>query len=266
MPPSDRAPGARLAAAALTASGGSCTPQELRSRSPRPRRRDGDESAFERWLARQTERVDPFMAFLGIVFALIAAFQLADPDLSSGWARALDVGALVIWGVFLLDFVANLLAAPSALRYLRRNWLAVAMLLVPALRLLRLGALLRLGRALPAARVVSTSYRATGVARQLLRSRAGFLAGVAVVVTLALAQLVWLLERDHGTFPGFGDALLWAASTVIAMQGDPVPESSVGRLLMLVGFVVGLVLVATLAGTVGAYLLEERRERAEAAG
>jgi voltage-gated potassium channel len=138
--------------------------------------------------------------------------------------RALDVSALVIWAVFLLDFAANLLAAPSALRYLRRNWLSAAMLLVPALRLLRLAALLRLGRALPAARVVSNFYRATGVARQLLRSPTAFLAGIAVVVTLALGQLIWLLERDHGTFAGFGDALMWAASTVIAMQGDPCRE------------------------------------------
>jgi voltage-gated potassium channel len=264
MPPADRPSGARLATAALRASGGSCTTGELRASAPRPRRGDGDESAFERWLARQTERLDPFMAFLGIVFALVAAFQLAEPGLSSGWARALDVGTLVIWGVFLLDFAAKLVAAPSATRFLRRHWLGVVMLLVPALRLLRIGALLRLGRALPAARVVSTSYRATGVARQLFRSRTSFLAGVAAVVTLAVAELAWLVERDHGTFPGFGDALLWAATTVIAMQGDPVPESLVGRLVMLAGFAVGLVLVATLAGTVGAYLLEERRERAEA--
>ena len=138
------------------------------------------------------------------------------------------------------------------------------MLLVPTLRLLRFAALLRIGRALPAARVVSTSYRATGVARRLLRSRASFLGAVAAVGTLALAELAWLAERGHGTFESFGDALLWAAGAVVATQGDPVPATPVGRLLMLAGFAVGLVLVATLAGTVGAYLLEERRERAEA--
>ena len=45
------------------------------------------------------------------------------------------------------------------------------------------------------------------------------------------------------------------------MQGDPVPASVGGRLVMLACFGVGLVLIASLAGTVGAYLLEERRER-----
>ncbi len=255
-----------LAARTLQRSGGLGSVEELGLPGRRPARRDRDEPGFERWLARQTERSDPFMAFFGVIFALLAAFQLADPDLSPTWSRIVDAATWAIWGVFLLDFAAKLVAAPSTVRFLRRNWLSVLMLLVPALRLLRFGALLRIGRALPAARVVSTSYRAAGVARELLRSRTSFLAAVACVACLAVAELAWLAERGRGTFASFGDALLWAAITVVAMQGDPVPETAPGRLVMLLGFGVGLVLVATLAGTVGAYLLEERRERAERDG
>ncbi|MDP8968814.1 MAG: hypothetical protein M3N04_09460 [Actinomycetota bacterium] len=253
-----------LTRAALTRSGGFCSPEDDRAGRPcRPARRERDEAGYERWLARQTERLDPLMAFLGIIFTLLTAFQLADPQLSAGWSRGLDGAMWALWGAFVVDFLAKLLVAPSATRFLRRHWLAVLMLLIPTLRLLRFGALLRIGRALPAARVVSSSYRATGVARQLLRSRASFLGAVAAVVTLAIAELAWLAERGHNTFETFGDALLWAAGAVIAAQGDPVPETVAAQLAMLAGFAVGLVLVATLAGTVGAYLLEERRERSE---
>ena len=252
--------GARLSHATLRSSGGLCGPQDA---ARRPARRERDEAGYERWLARQTERLDPLMALLGILFTLLVAFQLADPGLSPGWGRALDAAVWVLWAIFVVDFVARIVAAPSATRFLRRHWLAALMLLVPTLRLLRFGALLRIGRALPVARVASTSYRATGVARNLLRSRTGFLGGLAAVVTLAVAELAWLAERGRGTFDTFGDALLWAASTVVATQGDPVPVSALGRLLMLAGFAVGLVLVASLAGTVGAYLLEERQEQAE---
>jgi voltage-gated potassium channel len=229
----------------------------------RPRRAERDEAGYERWLARRTERLDPFMAWLGIVFACLAAFQLAGPGLSRPWARALDVATWGIWGVFVVDFLARLVAAPSTLGFLRRHWLALLMLLVPTLRVLRFGALLRLGRALPAARVVSSSYRVSGVARGLLRSRTGYLAALATVATLAVAELAWLAERGHATFPSFGDALIWSLSTVVGMQGDPLPSSAAGRLVMLAGFAVGLVLIASLAGTVGAYLLEDRQERAE---
>lgn len=249
-----------LAERALRHSGGTC---EDAAAPRRPRRAERDEAAFERWAARQSERLDPLMSFLGIVFALLAAFQLAEPDLSGGWARAFDVSTWTIWAVFVLDFLAKLVLAPSPLGFLRRHWIAILMLVVPTLRLLRLGALLRLGRALPAARVVSTSYRATGVARRLVRSRASFLGAVAAIATLAAAELIWLAERGHRTFANFGDALIWAAAAVLALQADPSPATTAGRLVMLGAFAVGLVLVATLAGTVGAYLLEERRERME---
>jgi voltage-gated potassium channel len=251
----------RVAAALLAASGGVASEAGLGGRRVRPRQRSVDAADYEEWLAHATERLDPMMAFLGIVFALLAMFELAGPGLSQSWLRVVEVATWAIWAAFVIDFVARLIAAPSAWRFLRHHWLALLMLAVPTLRVLRFGVLLRLGRALPAARVVSTSYRATGVARTLLRSRAAYLGAVAAVVTLAVAELAWLAERGTTTFTGFGDALLWAASTVIAMQGDPVPQTAFGRIVMLAGFAVGLVLVATLAGTVGAFLLEDHRER-----
>ena len=254
----------RLTAATVDRSGGLCAAEDRAVAPPRPPRGARDEAGYERWLARQTERLDPLMAFLSVAFTLLVAFQLADPRLSTGWARGIDLTTWVLWGVFVIEFLARLIAAPSATRFLRRRWLSALMLLVPTLRLLRFAALLRLGRALPAARVVTTSYRATGVARKLLTSRAGFLGGAAAIATLAAAQLAWLAERSHDTFGTFGDALLWAATSVVAMQGDPVPESALGRIVMLAAFAVGLVVIATLAGTVGAYLLEDRRERADA--
>jgi voltage-gated potassium channel len=252
----------RVATTTLGVSGGLCN-DDRRGTTPCPARSGHDEPAFERWLAQRTERLDPIMAFLGIVFALVTVFELADPGVSPGWQQALSVTTWAIWALFVVDFVAKVVAAPSTFRFLRRHWLAILMLLIPTLRVLRLGALLRLGRALPAARVLSTSYRATGVARQLLRSRTSYLAAIGAVATLAVAQLAWLAERDHDTFETFGDALLWSGATVIAMQGDPVPETAFGGVVMLSGFAVGLVLIASLAGIVGAYLLEDRRERAE---
>jgi hypothetical protein len=47
---------------------------------------------------------------------------------------------------------------------------------------------------------------------------------------------------------------------VLALQADPVPASAGARVVMLLGFGFGLVIVASLAGTVGAYLVEERRD------
>jgi len=85
------------------------------------------------------------------------------------------------------------------------------------------------------------------------------------VVSVAVAELAFLFERDRSdpAFDSFGDAFLWSLATVLALQADPVPGSVGGRLAMLAGFLFGLVVVASLAGTVGAFLVEERRERVE---
>jgi protein-S-isoprenylcysteine O-methyltransferase Ste14 len=59
-------------------------------------------------------------------------------------------------------------------------------------------------------------------------------------------------------------ALLWATAVVIAAQGDPVPESVGGHLVMLAGFAWAVVVFGTVAGSLGAFFVDERRERQEA--
>lgn len=220
---------------------------------------------FESRLAELTERVDPFMAWLGVVFALLVGYELA-VDLGPTSSRVLEVAGWVIWAAFALELIAELWLAPHRLRFLRRHWLRVLMVAVPTLRVLRFVRLLRLGRALPAARVVSSSYRTAGTARRLVRSRLGYLAALSGVVAVAVAELAYLFERSEprGAFSSFGDAIVWAFSAVIAMQADPVPRSTGARLAMLGAFAFGLAVVASLAGALGAFFVEERRERAEA--
>jgi voltage-gated potassium channel len=209
-----------------------------------------------------TERLDPLMAWLGVVFALLVGYALA-VETSARTARTLEILGWAIWAVFLLEFAAKLSLAPDRLRFLRAHWLQALMLVLPTLRLASFLRLLRLGRALPATRILSSSYRAAGTARALLRSRLGYIAALTVVVGIALAELVYLFERDEraSQLDSFADAISWSFSVVIALQGDPVPTSAAGRAAMLLGFMFGLVIVASLAGTVGAFLVEERRER-----
>jgi voltage-gated potassium channel len=229
--------------------------------------RRGDEDSFEHWLASATERADPTMAWLGLLFALLVGYELA-VDLSPAAARTLEIAGWTIWAVFVAEFAAKLWLAPRRARFVRRHWVQALALIVPTLRALRFLRLVRLGRALPSARVLSSSYRTVGSARALLSSRLGYLGAIGVVVTVAAAELAFLFERDTArpAFDSFGDAVLWASSVVLALQGDPVPTSTGGRLVMLAGFAFGLVLIASLAGTLGAFLIEgghERRSRQE---
>ena len=214
-------------------------------------------------LERLAERLDPFMAWLGVVFALLVGYEIA-VELTPGTAATVRAVGWAIWAVFLAEFLLRLWLAPARLRFVGEHWFQVLTLAVPTLRFLRFLRLLRLGRALPAARVASASYRSIGTARRVARSRLGYVAGISSVVVVAIAELAYLFERDRedGAFESFGDALLWAAATVFGQQADPVPASVGGRIAMIAGFVLGIGVVATVAATLGAWFIDDRRERA----
>lgn len=234
-------------------------------RAPLPPRWERTESEFDDWAAWALERADPFMAWLGILFALLVGFEIA-VELDGTAALAVEIAGWAIWGAFAIELAVDLWLAPNRLRYLRTHWWQPLLLALPTLRVLRFARLARLGRALPAGRVVSSSYRALGTARYLLRSRLAYLGALSVVITIAVAELAYIFEheRSDSVFASFGDSLIWAVAAVLALQADPVPSSTGGRLTMLLAFAAGLVVVASLAGVVGAYLVDERRERAEA--
>lgn len=223
-----------------------------------------EEREFEAWLRRATERADPLMAWLGVLFALLIGYEIA-VDLTPAASRTLQIAGWAIWGAFALEFASKLWLAPSRRRFLRRHLIQAAGLLVPFLRVLRFLRLVRIGRALPAGRVVAASYRTAGSARVIFRSRLGYLAALSTVATIALAELAYLFERDarEGIFTSFGDAVVWSAAVIIALSADPRPVSTGAEVAMLAGFVFGLVVIASLAGTLGAFFLDSRAEPGE---
>lgn len=101
------------------------------------------------------------MAWLGVLFALLVGFELAVP-VSPATAYGLTVVGWVIWGVFVVEYVLALYVAENRLRFVRTHWLTALGLIIPTLRVFRFLRLLRIGRALPVARVLSSSYRAAG--------------------------------------------------------------------------------------------------------
>ncbi len=236
-----------------------------KSRTSVPRRIES-ESAFEQWLEFVSERSDPFMTFLGVLFALLVGYELA-VDLRPETARVISFIGWTIWALFLAEFLVELYLAPRRLRFVRRHWFRVIRIVIPTLRLLSFVRLLRVGRALPAARVLSSSYRVSGAAAKVFRSRLGYLAALTVIAIVAVAELAFVFERDGpsgGVFDHLGEAFLWSAGVVVGQQGDPVPLTAGARLAMVAGFAFGVVVLASLAGALGALFVEQRNERAAA--
>lgn len=151
----------------------------------------------ERWNALRDleEWLQTPMMFLSFIWLLLVIVELV-----WGTTRVLEVFGTAIWIAFVVEFTIRLAFAPEKGYFLRRNWLTVIALVVPAFRLLRGLRFLRLARAARGfrlVRIVGTANRGMNALRTSL-SRRGL--GYAVVLTVLITALGagrvrWLLGR-----------------------------------------------------------------------
>ncbi len=187
----------------------------------------------------------------GVVFLLLVlAETVSDPEGLVG--SIFSITSWALWALFVFEFVLRLVIAPSTSTFLKRNWWQLFFLLVPALRFVRA---LRVLRAARVGRVLSSAVRSSRTAGRKLSSRLAALGVVTIVVILASSQLLFEL----GDYDVYGSALDDAALATIA--GEPFfPEQAVLRVLQVVVISYSVVVFATLAGTVGAFLLERNED------
>jgi voltage-gated potassium channel len=81
-----------------------------------------------------------------MLFLAFAWLALLVVELVWGESRSFEILGTVIWMIFIFDFVVEFILAPRKTAYLRRNWLTVISLLVPALRIFRIFRVMRLLR------------------------------------------------------------------------------------------------------------------------
>lgn len=213
---------------------------------------DAPASVREAWAEQLLDRLTPFMSALSVVFLLVVLGEQFAPA-GSAIARGLTVGGWLLWVVFCVEFGVRLVVAPHRGRFLRRNWWQVLFLVLPFLRFLRL---VRAVRLLRTGRVMSSAVRSTRTASNLLGGRMAWLAVVSAITILSTSQLLYAFSG----FADYGDALHAAALATIA--GEPLGrDDSFARLLDVVLATYSVVVFATLAGSFGAFFLEQRPAR-----
>lgn len=221
-----------------------------------PRLRDRPASEREALASRIGARMDGPMTGLGLIFLmLVLAETLVRPQGALG--LAFSIASWVLWAAFVAEFILRATVAPSATRFLKRNWWQLIFLLLPFLRFARVLGRLRLGRV---GRVISSGVRTGRSARVALSSRLGWLAAVTVIVILAASQITF----DLGESTEYGTALYEAAMATIV--GQPIPtRSDPVRVINVILGLYSVVVFAALAATLGAFFLDGTRERERAA-
>ena len=161
-------------------------------------------------------------------------------DLTRGLSPLLDRAAQVIWAIFVLQFIVELVIAPSRRVFLRRQWLTILALALPPLRLLRVARVARViqgaraARGLRLLRVITTANRGMrALGASMGRRGAGYVAAVSLIVLFASAAGMLAFERDSPgtTLTSYGTALWWTAMVLTTMGTDFWPQTPEGRLL-----------------------------------
>ena len=187
------------------------------------------------------------MILLGFAWLALLIVELID-----GLPRVLEHLSLVIWGLFILDFLLKFILAPAKKIFLRNNWLTAISLLIPALRVFRIVRLFRVIRGIRLVKVVGSLNRSMrSLAAAMSRRGFGYVMALTTIVTLGGAAGMFALEKENEGFANFGLALWWTAMRVITAGSDFWPVTPEGRtlafLLSLFGYAVFGYVTATLA-------------------
>ncbi|WP_067829603.1 potassium channel family protein [Nocardia inohanensis] len=199
------------------------------------------------------------LAVLAVLFLGSYAWQVLDHGLHPAfevWLRRLDV---LIWVLFVADYLVRLRLSTARMRFVRRNWLDLVMIAIPPLRPLRL---LR-----AAVLVVDAVDRQT---RFQARTRMSVFVGVTSVLLMLLCSLA-MYDAERGapgsTIQNFGDATWWSVVSVTTVgYGDFYPVTVEGRLVALVLLTFGIALISFAIGTTTSWVVEKLKSLDAEAG
>jgi voltage-gated potassium channel len=205
-------------------------------------------------LQRYEERSSTPLLMLAIGFITVYAIPIIDTGLPHGLRVVFSTAAGGIWLVFAADLMARVALAERRWRYLANHPIDVLIVVLPALRPLRVLRVFTAGQALisRAGRFsIGRTTRAIGTAAALL------------VFIAAVAELDAERNVPGANIHGFGDALWWAATTVTTVgYGDRYPVSDAGRLVAAGLMLVGISLLGVVTASVAAWFVSLTRTAA----
>ena len=214
---------------------------------------------MERW--RTLKQLDDWlrtpMLLLSLAWLVIVVIEL-----TMGSTALLVTLGTAIWIVFIAEFVVRFTLAPAKRPFLKRNWLTLIALVVPALRLFRAFAVLRAARALRGVRlvrIVGTANRSMNALRATLRRRQfGYVGGLtALVLALGAAGMLSFEPAGEveGGFADYWDALWWTGMLLTTIGSQFWPATVEGRVLALLLSLYGLGVLGYLTATIASFFI-----------
>ncbi len=192
---------------------------------------------------------------LAVLFVVAYAWRVLGVGLPSWASTLLDAVTLVVWPVFLLDYLVRLGLAEHRWAFVRRNWIDGLAVLLPLLRPLRVLSLVRVARVIDRRLTSSLHGRV-----------AGYVTATSSLVVFMAALAVLDAERGapDATIAGFPDAVWWALTTITTVgYGDEYPVTAEGRFVAVLLMVAGIALLGVVTAAVAAWFVNRVADAAQ---
>ncbi len=220
-----------------------------------------------RLLVQLEQMLERPMIVLSLVWVALVAVEFAQ-----GLTRPVEIAGLVIWGLFAFDFLLKLVIAPRKRTFLRRNWITLLSLLLPALRLARLGRAFRAARVMRGvrfAKFLGTVNRGMRALRRSMRRHGfGYVVTLTLLVMFSAAAGMMAFEREgpnRAVFETYSSSLWWTAMLMTSLGSEYWPKTGGGRALTLVIALYSFAVFGYITATLASFFIdrndEERRER-----
>lgn len=200
------------------------------------------EKAVQRWEQRSTIP----LAILGLVYLGLYAIEVLGDAKEVMLFDILLVSDL-IWGIFIVDFVARFVLHENKKKFLKQNVIELIGLLLPFFRAFRM------------LRVVIALGFLTRAAKSL-QGRINIYIGVILPILVFTCSL-GVYEAEHNTagatITNYGDALWWAFVTITTIgYGDYYPITFEGRAIAVLLMLSGLALVSVITVSFASWFLD----------
>lgn len=201
------------------------------------------------------------LAFVWLVLIVV--------ELTAGLSPVLETLNVVIWALFVLQFLIEFIIAPRKVAYLRQNWLTAISLVLPALRIVRIARVVRAMRAargVRLVRVISSANRGMRTLGRVMGRRGlSYVPALTLLVNLLGAAGILAFERESigGGIDGYGSALWWTAMTLTTMGADFFPLTPEGRLLGLLLAIYGFAVFGYVTASIASFFVARDAEEGD---
>jgi voltage-gated potassium channel len=195
---------------------------------------------------------------LSVLFIAVYAWPILDPGMHPFWRDACELGDIVIWALFCIEYLVRLFLSKRKSWFVRTHWFDLAVLVLPVLRPLRA---LRLLNAL---RVINRHAAAWTRGRLAV-----YVIAATVLIVLVASLSVLEAERGHpnSTIETYPQALWWAVCTITTVgYGDLYPATLEGRLVALALMIGGLGLIGFTTGSLASWIVDRVSDAERPAG